>query len=170
MLSQKIEKTLNNQIRLEAESSQLYLSMACWAELNGFEGVAEFMYEQSDEEREHMLKLIKYLNIRGGKTLISELNEPKHEFATIKNMFEALLEHEIYISEKINELVHTTFEEKDFATHNFLQWYVEEQIEEEATARGILDKMNLIGDNEGSLYLFDNEIRSIRAKSAQKEI
>lgn len=170
MLSEKIEKTLNNQIRVEAESSQLYLSMACWAERKGFEGVSEFMYEQSDEEREHMLKLIKYLNIRGGKTVVSELKEPMQEFGNIKKLFEKLLDHEIYVSEKINELVHTTFEEKDFATHNFLQWYVEEQIEEEAVARGILDKMNLIGDNESSLYLFDNEIRSIREKAIKKQV
>jgi len=169
MISKKVEKVLNNQIRLEAESSQLYLAMACWAESNGFEGVAEFMYEHSDEEREHMLKFIKFLNNRGGSTLISKLAEPTHKFESIRAVFEALLKHEIFISEQINEIVHITFQEKDFATHNFLQWFISEQIEEEALARTIIDKMNLIGDNVSGLYLFDNEIRIIKEKFASQE-
>lgn len=164
MLSKNIEKALNEQIKIEAESSQLYLAMACWAELNGFEGIAEFMYDHSDEEREHMLKLIRFMNVRGGKTTISALEKPTRQFKSIKEIFENLLQHEIFVSEKINDLVDVTFKEKDFATHNFLQWYVAEQIEEEALARTILDKMNLIGENESSLYLFDNEISSIRKK------
>lgn len=162
MISKTITKALNNQIKLEAESSQLYLSMACWAEKNGFEGVAEFMYNHSDEERMHMLKIVKFLNNRGGDTLISQLDEQRREFDSIRDVFEALLKHEIFISEKINEIVHLTFEEKDFATHNFLQWYVTEQIEEEALARSIIDKMNLIGDNVSGLYLFDNEIKNVK--------
>ena len=169
MISKKVEKVLNNQIRLEAESSQLYLAMACWAESNGFEGVAEFMYEHSDEEREHMLKFIKFLNNRGGSTLISKLAEPTHKFESIRAVFEALLKHEIFISEQINEIVHITFQEKDFATHNFLQWFISEQIEEEALARTIIDKMNLIGDNVSGLYLFDNEIRIIKEKFSSQE-
>lgn len=164
MLSKNIEKALNEQIKIEAESSQLYLAMACWAELNGFEGIAEFMFDHSDEERQHMLKLIRFMNVRGGKTTIPALEKPTHQFKSIKEIFKALLQHEIFVSEKINDLVDITFKEKDFATHNFLQWYVAEQIEEEALARTILDKMNLIGENESSLYLFDNEISSIRNK------
>ena len=169
MISKKVEKALNNQIRLEAESSQLYLAMACWAESNGFEGVAEFMYEHSDEEREHMLKFVKFLNNRGGSTLISKLSEPTHSFENIREVFEALLKHEIFISEQINEIVHITFQEKDFATHNFLQWFISEQIEEEALVRTIIDKMNLIGDNVSGLYLFDNEIRIIKEKFSSQE-
>jgi len=168
MISKKVEKALNNQIKLEAESSQLYLAMACWAESNGFEGVADFMYDHSDEERQHMLKFIKFLNNRGGKTIISALAEPNHKFKSIRDVFESLLKHEIFISEQINEIVHITFAEKDFATHNFLQWYISEQIEEEALARSIIDKMNLIGDNVSGMYLFDNEIRLIKEKSIQQ--
>lgn len=170
MISKIVEKALNNQIKLEAESSQLYLSMACWAEANGFEGVADFMYDHSDEEREHMLKFIKFLNNRGGDTVVSSLEKPKNEFKSIRDIFEALLAHEIFISESINEIVHLTFEEKDFATHNFLQWYIAEQIEEEALARSIIDKMNLIGDNVSGMYLFDNEIRIIKEKSANNQV
>ncbi len=161
MVSQNIEKALNKQIRIEAESSQIYLSMACWAESKGFEGVAEFMFAQADEEREHMLKLLKYLIERGGNAVISELSKPATGFNSPKQMFEEVLEHEIFVSNSINDLVSITFEEKDFATNNFLQWYVAEQIEEEATARTILDKINLIGDDKSGFYLFDKDVRSM---------
>jgi len=164
MLSKNIEKALNKQIRIEAESSQIYLSMACWAESKGFEGVAEFMFAQADEEREHMLRLLKYLIERGGNAVISDLNQPPSDFNSPKAMFEEVLKHEIFVSESINDLVSITFDEKDFATHNFLQWYVAEQIEEEATARTILDKINLIGDDKSGFYLFDKDVRSMIAQ------
>ena len=166
MLSEKIQKALNKQIRIEAESSQIYLAMACWAEVQGLEGVAQFMYDASDEERQHMLKLVKYVNERGGHAIISELDAPAVEFGSFKEMFEILLKHEIFVSESINELVHISLEKRDYATHNFLQWYVAEQIEEEAQARTILDKINLIGDDKGGLYLFDNDIKQLTVVSA----
>ncbi|MFD1615963.1 ferritin [Gelatiniphilus marinus] len=166
MLSKTIESALNNQIKIEAESSQIYLAMACWAEVKGLEGVANFMYAQSDEEREHMLKLVKFVNERGGHAKISQLKEPNATFNSFKEMFQKLLEHEIFVSESINELVHISLNEKDYATHNFLQWYVAEQIEEEAVARTILDKINLIGDDKGGLYLFDRDIENLTVTTA----
>jgi ferritin len=166
MLSKNIEAVLNKQIRIEAESSQVYLSMACWAENQGLEGVAQFMYKQSDEERMHMLKLVKYINERGGHAIVTDLKSPKTTFGTMKEMFEELYAHELYVSNSINELVHVTFDERDYATHNFLQWYVAEQIEEEAQAKTILDKINLIGDDKGGLYLFDRDIQQITVKSS----
>jgi ferritin len=166
MLSKNIEAALNKQIRIEAESSQVYLSMACWAEIQGLEGVAQFMYTQSDEERMHMLKLVKYVNERGGHAMVTDLKAPKTSFGTMKKMFEELYAHELFVSDSINELVHVTFEEKDYATHNFLQWYVAEQIEEEAQAKTILDKINLIGDDKGGLYLFDRDIQQIAITSS----
>ena len=159
MLSKNIEKALNLQIRIEAESSQIYLSMACWAEIHGLEGIARFMFAQSDEERVHMLKLIKFVNERGGHAQITELKAPKTSFGTFRELFEELYKHEIFVSDSINELVHISLTEKDYATHNFLQWYVAEQIEEEAQAKNILDKINLIGDDKGGLYLFDRDIQ-----------
>ncbi|GEL10578.1 ferritin [Flavobacterium glycines] len=161
MLLKNIETALNKQIRIEAESSQTYLSMACWAEVHGLEGIAQFMYAQSDEERAHMLKLIKYVNERGGHAQVTDLKAPKTSYTTFKEMFEELYKHEVFVSDSINELVHITFSEKDYATHNFLQWYVSEQIEEEATAKNILDKINLIGDDKGGLYLFDRDIQQL---------
>jgi ferritin len=166
MLSKKVEKALNAQIRIEAESSQVYLSMASWAEVKGLEGIAQFMYKHSDEERMHMLKLVKFVNERGGHAVVSELNAPKNDFGDFQSMFRELLEHEIFVSQSINDLVHTTLQEKDYATHNFLQWYVSEQIEEEALARTILDKINLIGNDKGGLYLFDRDVQQITVESA----
>lgn len=166
MLSKTIESALNKQIRIEAESSQVYLAMAVWAEVKGLEGISNFMYDQSDEEREHMLKLVKFVNERGGHAHVSALNAPNVSFDSFQKMFEKLLEHEIFVSESINELVHISLQEKDYATHNFLQWYVAEQIEEEATARTILDKINMIGDDKGGLYLFDRDIQQISVVSS----
>ncbi|MGV8945324.1 MAG: ferritin [Lutibacter sp.] len=166
MLSERMQSVLNKQVRIEAESSQIYLAMASWAEQKGLEGVSQFMYAQSDEERMHMLKLFKYINERGGHANVTELSAPELEFGTIKKMFETLFKHEIFVSQSINELVHIALEEKDYATHNFLQWYVAEQIEEEAQARTILDKINLIGDDKGGLYLFDNDIKRLTVVSA----
>ncbi|SOU87125.1 ferritin [Tenacibaculum dicentrarchi] len=164
MLSKVIESALNKQIKIEAESSQVYLSMACWAENQGFEGVAQFMYAHSDEERMHMLKLVKFVNERGGHAKVSELVAPPSEFGSFKEMFQTLFDHEVMVSASINDLVHITLQERDYATHNFLQWYVSEQIEEEALARNILDKINLIGDDKGGLYLFDNDVKQIVAQ------
>ena len=164
MLSNTIEKALNKQIKIEAESSQIYLAMASWAEVQGLSGVAEFMYAQSNEEREHMLKLVKYVNERGGHAKVSKLEAPSIEFGSFKEMFQTLFDHEIFVSKSINGLVDITLTEKDYATHNFLQWYVSEQIEEESQARTILDKINLIGDEKSGFYLFDKDVRSMIAQ------
>lgn len=160
MLSQQLQTALNKQVKVEGDSSQIYLAMASWAENKGFEGIATFMYAQADEERMHMLKLIKYINQRGGEALIPAVDQPKLDYTSFKTLFNQLFEHEVFVSKSINELVHISLEERDYATHNFLQWYVAEQIEEEATARTILDKINLIGDDKGGLYLFDNDIKN----------
>lgn len=169
MVLKNIENALNNQIKIEAESSQIYLAMACWAEVKGLGGVANFMYAQSDEERAHMLKLVKFVNERGGHAKVSALKAPDVTFDSFKEMFELLLKHEMFVSQSINELVHISLQEKDYATHNFLQWYVAEQIEEEAVARTILDKISLIGDDKGGLYLFDRDIENLTVTSASAD-
>ncbi|MFL9836844.1 ferritin [Flavobacterium sp. ST-75] len=159
MLSDAMQSALNEQIKVEAESSQIYLAMASWAEVKGFEGIATFMFKQSDEEREHMLKLVKYVNQRGGYAVISSLDEPKLDYTSFKTLFTQLYNHEVKVSASINKLVDIALTGKDYATHNFLQWYVSEQIEEEATAKAILDKIDLIGNDKGGLYLFDNDMK-----------
>lgn len=106
------------------------------------------MYAHSDEERMHMLKLVKFTNERGGYAKIGALKASPSEFGSFKEVFETLLSHEVMVSKSINDLVEISLNEKDYATNNFLQWYVSEQIEEEALARTILDKIRLIGDDK----------------------
>lgn len=164
MLSVTMQAALNEQIKIEADSSQIYLAMASWAEVKGFEGIATFMFKQSDEERMHMLKLLKYVNQRGGHAVVSSLDEPRLDYTSFKTLFTQLYHHEVKVSQSINNLVDVALTEKDYATHNFLQWYVSEQIEEEASARVILDKIDLIGDDKGGLYLFDNDMKNFSAQ------
>ena len=161
MLKSKIEEALNSQIKSEAQSSQIYLAMASWAETQGLGGTAQFLYKHSDEERMHMLKLVQYVNERGGKALIPQLTQPTKDYDKLTNLFQTLLDHEIMVSGEINNLVDICLSEKDYTTHNFLQWYVAEQIEEEALARTIMDKLNMIGEDKGGLYLFDRDIENI---------
>mgnify|MGYP000698796848 CR=1 FL=1 len=161
MLKSKIEQALNNQIKSEAQSSQIYLAMASWADTQGLGGTAQFLYKHSDEERMHMLKLVQYVNERGGKALIPQLAQPTNDFAGLTNLFQTLLDHEIHVSGEINDMVDICLTEKDYTTHNFLQWYVAEQIEEEALARTVMDKLNMIGEDKGGLYLFDRDIENI---------
>lgn len=158
MIKQEVLDALNKQIKLEGDSSQLYLAMASWAEGQGLEGTSNFLYSHADEERTHMLKLIKFVNERGGKAFVPRIEEPKQEFESLKEVFSAILNHEIFVSESINEIVYLTLQHKDFPTHNFLQWFVSEQIEEERLARTILDKLDMIGNDKGGLYLFDRDI------------
>ena len=148
---------------MEAESSQAYLAMASWSDIQpGLSGITDFFYQQSDEERLHMLKLIRFINERGGFALIPALPQPMVMFKSIKNVFEEYLKHELLVSSSINDLVHLSLSEKDYATHNFLQWYVNEQMEEERVARTLNDKLQLVGDDKGGLYLFDRDIMNYR--------
>lgn len=168
MLSETVSKALNEQVALEGSASQYYLAMASWAENNGLNGVSNFLYRQSDEERMHMLKLIRYINERGGKAIIPALEQPPHEFDSLSNIFEQVLNHEVMVTKEINNLVGICLNERDYTTHNFLQWYVAEQIEEEAMAKQILDKLNLIGNDKGGLYLFDRDLNSLEGIQVAK--
>ena len=162
-MNPRVEEILNRQIQAEASSSQLYLSMASWAEGQGINGTAQFLYLQSDEERMHMLKLIKFVNERGGTAIIPAVEGPKSDFKSLPEVFNALLAHELLVTDMINEIVHVCLEEKDYTTHNFMQWYVAEQLEEEALARDVVDRLNLIGDDKGGLYLFDRDLQQMQA-------
>ncbi|HSC53706.1 MAG TPA: ferritin [Phnomibacter sp.] len=162
MLSEKMKQGLNAQIALEAQSSQAYLAMASWAEIQpGLDGVTAFFYRHSDEERMHMLKLIGYVNERGGFAVVPPLEQPVLTYPSLRHAFSSLLQHEMHVSASINDLVDTALQEKDYATHNFLQWYVAEQIEEEQLARKLNDKLELIADDKSGLYLFDRDILNV---------
>ena len=159
-MNARVEEALNDQIEKEASSSQFYLAMASWAENNGLNGTAKFMYTHSDEERFHMLKLVKFVNERGGKAIIPSLQQPPKSFENLVNVFDLLLKHEIMVTESINNLVDICLQEKDYTTHNFVQWYVAEQLEEEALARTVLDKLKLIGGDNGGMYMFDRDLEN----------
>lgn len=161
MLSKKIEAALNRQVEVEASSSQAYLAMASWAENTGLSGTAAFLYRHSDEERLHMLKLIKFINERGGRAKVPALKQPSTDFKSITDIFQSLLDHETTVTDGINSVVDLCLKEKDYTTHNFMQWYVSEQIEEEALARTLIDKLNLIGNDKGGLYLFDRDLEGM---------
>ncbi len=160
MLNKTVEEILVRQIERESYSVNLYLSMASWCETNGFGGVSEWMYTQAEEEKTHLLKFMKYINERGGKAIIPAIAQPPFEFNNIQEIFEETLKHEQFISESINEIVGVCYENKDFTTQNWIQWFVTEQIEEEANVSAILDKLKLI--NGQNLYLFDRDIMTMR--------
>ncbi len=167
MLNKKIEEICNRQIEREAFSSNLYLAMASWAETSGLSGVAEWFYAQADEERMHMLKFIKYVNERGGSAIIPALKKPSVDFKNVDDVFRDVLKHEEFITASINENVALALDEKDFNTHNFLQWFITEQLEEEASVKGILDKVKLVGKN--NMYQFDRDILSLRTPAANAQ-
>ena len=166
MLNKKVESILNEQVEKEGYSSNLYLAMASWSEVNGYSGIAEWLYKQSDEERMHMLKLIGYINERGGHAIVPVLNEPPVNQKSVTSMFEDVLKHEQYISQSINEIVAVCIEEKDYTTHSWIQWFVNEQIEEEAQVQTILDKLSMLG--EANMYLFDRDILSMRGSEGEE--
>ncbi|HEX3006924.1 MAG TPA: ferritin [Bacteroidales bacterium] len=163
MLTKRVEEILVSQIQKEAYSSFLYLAMASWAEAEGIQGTSEWLYQQAEEEKGHMLKLIHYVNERGGRAVVPAIQQPERNYDNVHRLFEQVLEHEEYITASINEIVAVCISEKDFTTQNWIQWFVNEQIEEEASVKAIKDKLKLNGD--GNLYLFDRDILSMRRKS-----
>ena len=165
MLKKKVEEICNRQVEREGYSSNLYLAMAVWAETNGYPGVADWLYAQAEEEKLHMLKFVKYINERGGKAVIPAMKKPVSEYKSVENLFQEVLKHEEFVTASINEIVALTLEEKDFNTQNFLQWFVTEQVEEEASVRTILDKVRLVGKN--NMYQFDKDIMGLRAQATK---
>jgi len=158
MLSNRMIDKLNEQIKFEFEASNLYLQMAAWCAWKGFDGASKFLMEHSVEERMHMLKLFTYVSETGSLAIISAMEKPQHEYESLKSMFEQILDHERFVTGKINELVALAYEEKDYSTLNFLQWYVAEQHEEESLFNSILDKINLVAYDGRGLYLIDRDL------------
>jgi len=161
-MNKRIETLLNNQVKNEANASMHYLSMASWADSQGYNGVATFFYQHSEEERMHMTKLLKFINERGGQAIIPALKAPKASFKSVLELFQEFLSSEVFVTEKINEIIYECLENKDYNTHNFMQWYVSEQLEEEAMARAMLDRLNIIGDDKTGYYMFDRDVMSFK--------
>jgi len=160
-MNTSIESLLNDQIKYEANASMHYLAMASWADASGYNGVANFFYTQSEEERVHMTKLVKFVNERGGKVVVPALEKPKEAYTSLLELFESFLNSEIFVTEKINHVIFECLDKKDYNVHNFMQWYVTEQLEEEAVARTLLDKLNIIGNDKSGHYLFDRDIATL---------
>lgn len=157
-LSEKMEKALNAQIKEEFESAYLYLSMAAYLKSKKFPGFAKWMEAQMQEELNHAMKLYSYINERGGRVILEELKKPQENWNSPLEIFEAAYKHECYISDKINELVYLAREEKDNATESFLQWFVNEQVEEETSTGEIADKIRFIGESKNGLLMLDNTL------------
>ena len=121
-MNTSIEKLLNNQVKYEAEASMNYLAMASWADANGYNGIAEFFYNQSEEERVHMLKLVKFINERSGHAVVPSLEEPKGDFSGIRELFETFLKSEVFVTERINHIIFECLQHKDYNVHNFMQY------------------------------------------------
>lgn len=160
-LTDETEKRLNRQIMMEGLSSARYLSMASWCDTMGYVKSANFLYRHSEEERQHMLKLFNYINNAGGHALQPEISGIKHSFNTLREVFEEVLDHEIEVTRSINDIVEHCFKIKDFATFNFLQWFITEQREEEMIARRAVELFNIIGEEGVGLWTIDQEIANL---------
>jgi ferritin len=160
-----IEKILNNQIMIEAEASQLYLGWASWAEKKGLPGISAFFYEHSEEERQHLIKMVKYVNKRGGTAVIPGTETQTPKFQSINELFDAFLVEEEKVTHHINEVIHECIENRDYITHDFVQWFANEQIQEEELCKEIIDRLKLLGnDGSSGMYVFDRDLVSLRRK------
>lgn len=158
MISAKMQKALNKHLNEELFSSYLYLSMAAYFEGKNFKGFANWMKLQSNEEYGHAMKFYTYILQVGGKVTLTQINTPKAAWKNHIEVFKETLEHEKMITDMINSLVDIAILEKDHATNNFLQWFVNEQVEEIATAEDIVNKLDMIGDNKNGLFMVDREL------------
>lgn len=160
-LSKTIAAGLNAQMTKEAHASQIYLSYAAWADKQGFSGIANFLFKHAQEERNHMMKVLEYILKRGAEVEVSAIPAPPKNPVTINNCFEKVFEHEVDNTNAVYKLVKMSHDQEDWATWNFMQWFVKEQVEEETLAMNLLDKMKIAGGenmNSNALYLFDKEM------------
>ncbi len=158
MMKEQVLKALNDQLNYEILSSHLYLSMACHAEHIGLKGVAHWFHIQAKEEYAHAMKFYGYINDRGGKVIIDAVDKPQNNWESPLLLFENSLEHEESVTERINNLMSLAQTQQDYATANFLQWFIGEQVEEEASVKEIIDKINLTKSSAEGLFMLDNEL------------
>ena len=167
-ISKSVEKILNQQINAEFWSAYFYLSMSNYFNANGMPGFANWMKIQFEEETFHAMKMLDYVNERGGRVILEPIAEVPAEWDGVLNVFEETLKHEEKVTALINECVNVAIDEKDHASVNFLQWFVEEQVEEEATVSEIIDQLKMFNCQGNGLYLMDKEFKT-RAFTAPAE-
>ncbi|AGK61464.1 Ferritin-like protein [Archaeoglobus sulfaticallidus PM70-1] len=158
MIPERMLKALNRQINAEFYSAYLYLSMATYFESISLKGFANWMRVQAKEELMHAMKLFDFVVERGGRVKLDGIEKPPSEWKSPLDAFEAVYRHEVKVTSMINELVDLALEEKDHASYAFLQWYVMEQVEEEASADEIVQKLKLVGDEKSGLFAIDQEL------------
>ncbi len=157
MLSQTMQDAVNEQINADLYSGYLYLSMAAFFKDKALEGFANWMECQAMEEQYHAMKMYGFVNERGGRVTLKAIQGPPTEWDSPLAVFEAVAEHEAMVTGLINDLVNLAIQEKDHASNNFLQWFVAEQVEEEASADEIVQKMKLVENAPGGLFMLDQE-------------
>jgi ferritin len=158
MLSDRMQAALNDQINAEIFSSYLYLAMAAYFQESSLSGFAQWMKVQALEELTHAMKFYTFVNDRGGRVLLTSIAGPPTEWASPLAVFQEALGHEQKVTGMINHLVDLAMEAKDHATDTFLQWFVTEQVEEEASANEVVQKLKLMGEAQGGLFMLDQEL------------
>jgi ferritin len=158
MIGPKMEAALNAQINEEMYSSYLYLAMAAYFNSIDLPGFSSWMRVQAKEEESHAMKLFDFIQERGGRVALAKIKEPTKEWASPQAAFEAALAHERHISGRIDKLVDLSRAENDHAAEFFLQWFVKEQVEEEATADAIVKRLNMIGESKNGLFMMDHNL------------
>lgn len=159
-MTENVVSAINDQIKAEEESARLYFAMGNWCEVQGYPGSAKYLYQHADEERMHMTKLVKYLADRNEFPTTQALEEPQNHWDSLQDVFQDVLKHEQKVTELINALYEVCLQEKDHLSSNFLRWYIEEQVEEEGSARAVLDRLELASAANGGMFHFDKEMET----------
>ena len=171
MIDKTVEKALNDQINEELNSYYIYLSMEAYFESESLDGFATWMELQAQEEMEHAMRIFRFINERGGRVQLQPIEEPKADWSSPQEAFEDAYEHEQYITRKIDELMDLAEEKNDKATRNMLEWFVEEQVEEEASTEDIVDKIKMVGESGAGLLALNNALgqRQVTDENEQEE-
>lgn len=158
MINGKVQDGLNYQLNREMYSAYLYLSMSAYFQSINLKGFANWMYVQAQEEMVHAMKFYDFIIQRSGRVVLADIEAPPKEWKSPREAFEDVYQHEQKVTELINNLVNLAIAEKDHATNNFLQWFVDEQVEEEASSSDVLEKLKIVGEGTAGLYMLDNEL------------
>lgn len=162
-LSSTLAKELNAQMTNEAHNAQIYLAYAAWASEQGYDGIANFLFRHENEERNHMMKMLEYILKRGAKVVVSPIPGPGPSPKSVNDCFEKVFKSEVENTKNIYKIVEMSMKEKDWATWNFMQWFVKEQTEEETLAIDLIDKIKIAGGEKASdsvLYALDRDLQT----------
>jgi ferritin len=160
MLSDAVQKALNDQIQKEFHSAYIYLSMAAYFEAENLPGAAHWMRHQAEEEQEHAMKIFEFVNDRGGRVVLQAIGQPPVDFASPLAVFEASYAHEQKVTKSIHDLYALAVKENDYPTQVMLQWFIDEQVEEEKNASAIVAQLKMVGDSPAAMFMIDRHLGS----------